>query len=245
MATEGKKYKSLSQFLTQSLDSFELERFLKFNGYGEVAEAVGRNVGGAEYFFVIIEALDRRGWINDAFFERLKQERPAKAERIDELKAVWLGENEALSSMSRQRKGLAEEPPSHPGREGPDPSEMTHDEDTTKPRAASRGGNHLRPLPPKSLDDEIRSVLRPLMSDRDSRWARLTRAFKEYPRLLDRINVDGKTGDFLDLLIYTLDQYGEVVEGKHAICVLMESVKAEVGLRDQHRIERIIQDYPC
>jgi TIR domain/Effector-associated domain 8 len=95
------------------------------------------------------------------------------------------------------------------------------------------------------IEDEIRAVLRPLMGDRNSRLARLTRAFAAFPGLLGQINVDDAPAVFLDLLINTLREYGEVEAGKPAVCVLLESVKGEVGLKDRQRIERIVSDFPC
>ena len=61
----------------------------------------------------------------------------------------------------------------------------------------------------QSTEDEIRAVLRPLMIDRDTRRARLIRAFGAYPGLLDRINIDSAPAVFLELLINTLREYGE------------------------------------
>jgi Effector-associated domain 8 len=94
--------------------------------------------------------------------------------------------------------------------------------------------------PMLNINDQIRAMLRPLMGDRQSRRARLARAFANYPELRDRIDVDGETGVFLDLLINTLHNYGEVGAGRPAISVLLESVKSEVGAQDRARIERII-----
>jgi hypothetical protein len=94
---------------------------------------------------------------------------------------------------------------------------------------------------PNSQAEEIRDVLRPLMGDRETRRARLSRAFKPYTGLLDRIGVDGETGVFLDLLVDTLEAYGQVDAGKSAVCVLLESIKSEVGVADRHRIDAIIR----
>lgn len=114
------------------------------------------------------------------------------------------------------------------------------------PRTASSGGkqnNELKSL--TEIENEIRAVLRPLMADQDSRKARLDRAFAAYPALLDRIDVHGETGVFLTLLLKTFREFGEVERGKHAVCVLLESVKVEVGFQAQQQIERIVRDYPC
>lgn len=116
--------------------------------------------------------------------------------------------------------------------------------------SASQGGETTIVMPnrqaaeTRDLLQEIRHLLRPLMGDRDSRRARLTRAFTDFPELLDRINYDAETGVFLENLINTLRDYGEVEEGRPAICVLLESIKDVVGLKNRERIERIIRDYP-
>jgi hypothetical protein len=60
-------------------------------------------------------------------------------------------------------------------------------------------GGRTKAASPNSPAEEIRDLLRPLMGDRDSRRARLTRVFGGYPGLLDRISLDGETGVFLSL----------------------------------------------
>jgi nucleoside phosphorylase len=102
-------------------------------------------------------------------------------------------------------------------------------------------GNTSAPAPEtESLDDQIRSLLRPLMGDRDSRRARLTRAFARYPGLLDRMNLDGETGIFLSLLLQTLRNYGDLEPGEPAVRVLLESVQGEVGAGDRAKIDQIL-----
>jgi hypothetical protein len=51
MATQGEKLKGLCDFFQDSFQSTKLYQFLVVNGYEEVAAAVNRNVGDAEYFF--------------------------------------------------------------------------------------------------------------------------------------------------------------------------------------------------
>ena len=94
------------------------------------------------------------------------------------------------------------------------------------------------------IEDEIRVILRPLMADRESRKARLDRAFSRCPGLLDRINLDGETGVFLSNLVSTLRQYGEIERDRLAVCVLLESINGEVGLKDRESIGRILTDFP-
>jgi nucleoside phosphorylase/CHAT domain-containing protein len=105
------------------------------------------------------------------------------------------------------------------------------------------GNTSARTPETESLDDQIRSLLRPLMGDRDSRRARLTRAFARYPGLLDRIDLDGETGVFLSLLLQTLRNYGDIEPGEPAIRVLLESVRGEVGAGDRAKIDQILGRY--
>jgi hypothetical protein len=109
---------------------------------------------------------------------------------------------------------------------------------------SDQSGFRTPPQQSKNASDEIRAILRPLLVDRDSRRARLTHAFGGYHGLLDRISLDGETGVFLSNLIATLHSYGELEAGRPAICVLLESVKDEVGHQDRERIEGIVRDYP-
>jgi nucleoside phosphorylase/tetratricopeptide (TPR) repeat protein len=104
-----------------------------------------------------------------------------------------------------------------------------------------RAGQTVRPPATGNLDEEIRSILRPLMGDRDSRRARLARAFADYHGLLDRINLDGETGVFLSHLLQTLRDYGDLEPGSPAVGVLLESIKTEVGAGDRARIDQILQ----
>jgi len=50
MATAGEKYHGLHEFFRASFKIPEFERFLKLEGFEEVAEAVDRNAGETEYF---------------------------------------------------------------------------------------------------------------------------------------------------------------------------------------------------
>ena len=120
----------------------------------------------------------------------------------------------------------------------------THPEPQT-PGGPERPADQETPTPAAgNIEAEIRDMLRPLMGDRDSRRARLTRAFAAYPGLLNRIGVDGDTGVFLDLMLNTLREYGEVEAGKPAVCVLLEVIRSEVGVRDKERIDEILRVYP-
>jgi hypothetical protein len=82
MATEFETMRRLRDFFADSFQATELEMFLTLNGYAEVASAVNSNVGSSQYFFNVAQALERRGLIDDAFYQCLIRERPAKESRI-------------------------------------------------------------------------------------------------------------------------------------------------------------------
>jgi hypothetical protein len=90
-------------------------------------------------------------------------------------------------------------------------------------------------------DEQIRTILRPLMRDSRGRSGRLARAFGDYEGLIGLIEVDGSPTDFLDHLIGKLREYGETERGKPALCVLLESVKGEVGADKKSLITKIIR----
>jgi tetratricopeptide (TPR) repeat protein len=97
MATQGDKdrglrNRGLRDFLKDSFRPAELEMFLRLNGFAQVADAVNPNVGGVEYSFAVVRALDQRNWVDAEFFDRLAEERPAKDVEIRRLQRTWLGE---------------------------------------------------------------------------------------------------------------------------------------------------------
>jgi hypothetical protein len=107
MATKGEKYERLHDFLKDSFEPAELQRFLELKGFAEVAEDVNRNVGGAEYFFEVVKALDRRGEIDRHFFDQLAKARPRKKAKIKDLEAEWL--DEVKESTKPLSEDLAEQ----------------------------------------------------------------------------------------------------------------------------------------
>jgi hypothetical protein len=247
MATEGERIEVLSNFLRESFQLHDLERFLVTKGYGEVADAVDRAVGMDQYSFDVVRELRRRGLIKAGFFNHLKNERPALEGQVKGIQAAWSDQDQGRSkaSLSEEWVSEAKRLPEPPRSKDVEHSEETFAADLLEPGAGIAPGEQQIHSPRlKDLEDEIRAILRPLMGDRDSRRARLARIFKRYPGLLDRIGVDGETGVFLDLLIDTLEAFGHVEAGRPAICVLLESVKGEVGAKDRERIERIVRDYP-
>ena len=96
------------------------------------------------------------------------------------------------------------------------------------------------PGPIPFAEEEVRTILRPLLNDTNQRRARLDRAFAAYPGLLDRIDVSGETSVFLSLLLKTLREYGDVEAGVPAICLLLESIKSEVGAADRKYIGEVM-----
>jgi hypothetical protein len=90
MATKGEKHERLRDFLKDSFQPSELDMFLKLKGFAEVAETVARNVGGTEYVFSVVEALDRRGLIDAAFFDHVSKQLPRKEAQIKSLEEIWL-----------------------------------------------------------------------------------------------------------------------------------------------------------
>ena len=90
MATKDEKHERLHEFLELSFHPDELNSFLKLQGFAEVNHAVNRDVGGAQYIRLVIEALDHRSLIDTRFFNRLTVVRPHKAGQIKSLEQFWL-----------------------------------------------------------------------------------------------------------------------------------------------------------
>jgi hypothetical protein len=91
MASKGEKYKALHDFLTDSFSLFDLKVFLRFNEYEEVVDAVNWQAGVSESTLSVVEAMDQRGLVDVAFFERLSGARPAKRVEVEALQRVWFG----------------------------------------------------------------------------------------------------------------------------------------------------------
>ena len=49
---------------------------------------------------------------------------------------------------------------------------------------------------------------------------------------------------FSSSLFKKLHEYGEIEVGKFAVCVILESIRGEVGLKDRERIKEILHVYP-
>jgi hypothetical protein len=91
MVTDGEKLRGLREFFTEAFSAEELTTFLTESGYGEAAAAVNQNVGMIEYSAKVAQALQRRGLIDDVFFEQMKEERPGKWKPIHDLQRLWAG----------------------------------------------------------------------------------------------------------------------------------------------------------
>jgi 3',5'-cyclic AMP phosphodiesterase CpdA len=90
MATEAERYRRLYDFLMASFTPRQFEIFLIIRGFQDVANSVNRDVDARQYFFEVAGALRRRGLITAEFFDRLREELPAKAAEITSLEAFWL-----------------------------------------------------------------------------------------------------------------------------------------------------------
>jgi tetratricopeptide (TPR) repeat protein len=95
MPTEGERIQALGDFLREAFALRQLEQFLVTKGYADVADAVHTEVSLDQYAFAVVQELTRRGLIDAAFFERLEQERPARAAEIRRLEGAWLGAGKA------------------------------------------------------------------------------------------------------------------------------------------------------
>ncbi len=117
MATENEKIRGLHGFFVHSFTASELKDFLTLNGYQEIASAVNQSVGGNNYFLEVIQALSRRGLIDEEFFVHLTRERPRKEASIRSLQASWLLMDSMIppssgnATPSDPRKIIHPEPP--------------------------------------------------------------------------------------------------------------------------------------
>jgi hypothetical protein len=126
MTTGGDKIKYLGDFLRASFRPSELDRFLRLNEFNEVADEVNVNVGPNQYFFDVVQALDRRGLVDARFFKCLTEERPRKRVEIERLEENWRGERETRPRPAgrRSRRGPWKDVPAEPAT-GPRPSSVT------------------------------------------------------------------------------------------------------------------------
>jgi 3',5'-cyclic AMP phosphodiesterase CpdA len=122
MSTASEKYEKLRDFFRDAFKVSELDMFLKLNGFAEVAGAVNPNAPGIHYVFEVVEAMDRRGLVDAAFFDRLSKERPAKEDQIKIVRRMWIDEVKpsakslggATSSPSRKETAASAAKPRDP-----------------------------------------------------------------------------------------------------------------------------------
>jgi hypothetical protein len=92
MAIEGGKSKRLYDFLLGSFSPDEFRRLLEFTDgdFARVDENVNPKAAPADYFYEVIKGLQRKSLINARFFERLREELPAKKAEINNLEELCL-----------------------------------------------------------------------------------------------------------------------------------------------------------
>jgi hypothetical protein len=90
MAAKNNGMERLCDLLRESFTAPQFEAFLKFKGYGEVLDAVRTEVSGDQFFFNVVRELNRRGLINEVFFEHLRQERPGKQAEISDAEGFYI-----------------------------------------------------------------------------------------------------------------------------------------------------------
>lgn len=83
-------------------------------------------------------------------------------------------------------------------------------------------------------------LLKPLMESEQERKAILFNAFGSSSPILSQVNFGGSTDTFISLLLRRLADYGEVEPNQEAICVLLETVRGQVGIQDQRRIDSFL-----
>ena len=98
--TEGERYREIHDFLKLSFDPEGFTFFLRTNDLVDVIWDVNPNAAANTYFDDVIEALNRRGQIDGKFFDRLAKERPAQAEKIEDLAESWTAVNRGALAAS-------------------------------------------------------------------------------------------------------------------------------------------------
>lgn len=109
MATKGEQIRGLRDFFLDAFTAPELEMFLTVSGYREVTTAVNPNAGGMTYFFNVAQEFDRRGLIDDAFFNQLRNERPGRLPQLSALQQLWRGDDQAV--MKPPGSPMSTDPP--------------------------------------------------------------------------------------------------------------------------------------
>ncbi len=89
-----------------------------------------------------------------------------------------------------------------------------------------------------NTQQQIIDLLTPLMASEQERRSLLIQAFSDHP-LLRQIDYSGPTSAFLPILIHKLNQFGIVEDGRHALWVLLEVARGEVGVDRQQSIDAL------
>ncbi len=64
MSDKSEKHRAIRDLMLDSFTLTEVEQFLKVNGYEDIANAVNPNLGVAQFFFQVVQALDRMGRVD-------------------------------------------------------------------------------------------------------------------------------------------------------------------------------------
>ncbi|MBN1287994.1 MAG: formylglycine-generating enzyme family protein [Anaerolineae bacterium] len=95
---------------------------------------------------------------------------------------------------------------------------------------------------PRGLFNELVDFLKPHVgNDADERRALLMLAFGTDSSILSKIKYDYPERTFVPHLVEKLDNYGKV-GGEPALCVLLRTVKKEVGENEQERVNELLRD---
>jgi formylglycine-generating enzyme required for sulfatase activity len=158
MANKGEKYRRLRDLFQDSFRPEELEIFLTENGYEEVVHAVNRSTAGAQYFFVVVQALHHRDLIDAEFFDRLSTERPKKKPQIESIARLWLNDPAVTGQPHDVSNGGRPERPPSPV-EAPAPLPGQHPAPLPSPDAAQvarpPSGDSPRPSYRDSRTEEL------------------------------------------------------------------------------------------
>lgn len=87
---------------------------------------------------------------------------------------------------------------------------------------------------------EVVDLLRPYLERESDRLALLTRAFGPRHPILLRLDMSGSSTTFAVQLVNYLSDFGQVESGKHALTVLLQSLRSQTGRDRQVRIDALI-----
>lgn len=94
----------------------------------------------------------------------------------------------------------------------------------------------------RRLSDEIVDLITPIMQDDDGRRAVVELAFGFDSRLLSHIDWSGSAHAFTVRLIDHLIHHGDFEPGRPALLLLLSSIRPDVGIDKQARIDRLAED---